>query len=467
MSVSKFDIVVLGAGPGGYVGAIRAAQLGYKTALVEARHLGGICLNWGCIPTKALLRTAELYHSFQQAELYGLRATKVDFEIEKIFKHSRDVAKQLSRGVEQLLKKNSVTVIDGYGKLQGNGLLHVRREEEDVATLAAQSIIVATGSSPGFLPGLESDGKRIWSYKDALNPNSFPQSLIVIGSGAIGLEFASFYNVFGSKVTVVEILDQVLPAEDYEIAANVQTEMTAQGVTFHTGTRITESRSDKDSITLITEKDGRAVELTASTVLSAVGVNPNIENIGLEEAGVQLDSQGYIETDSFCRTSAQGVFAIGDVAGGPCLAHKASHEAMICVEKIAGLPDVQPLNRARIPACTYCSPQVASLGLTEQKALAAGYKIRVGRFPFKGNGKAVILGAAEGLVKTIFDEQTGELLGAHLVGPEVTELIQGFCIAQNLETTEKELMNTIFAHPTLSEAMYESVLSAYDRTLHY
>lgn len=465
MTSVQFDLVVIGGGPGGYVAAIRAAQFGLKVALVEEDNLGGICLNWGCIPTKALLRTAELYRNFQHAEQFGLQVSEVGFEVKNIFRYSRKVAQRLSRGVAHLLKKNTVTVIDGHGKLLGNGQVQVTKGDQ-TTTLSAKHIVLATGASPKFLPGLDADGKKVWSYKHALAPDSIPSSLIVVGSGAIGLEFASFYQTFGAQVTVVEILEQILPNEDHEIAEHVQKAMSAEGLEFHTGARITDIQNTDCGLTMSIEKEGQELELSAAVVLSAVGVQPNVAGIGLEDAGVQIDDSGFIQTDAYCRTSVDGVYAVGDVAGAPCLAHKASHEAVLCIEKIAGQPEVESLNKDRIPACTYSAPNVASVGLTEQGALDAGYMVRIGRFPFQGNGKAVVLGEPAGLVKTIFDARNGELLGAHMVGPEVTELIQGFCIAQSLESTEQELLHTVFAHPTLSEAMHESVLSAYDRALH-
>jgi dihydrolipoamide dehydrogenase len=467
MADTNFDVIVVGAGPGGYVGAIRAAQLGLKTALVEAKHLGGICLNWGCIPTKALLRSAEIYEHMQHASSFGLGAKDVTFDLAKIVERSRGVSKQLSGGVGHLLKKNKVTVIDGYGKLLGGGKLAVEKDGKTVNTLTGKHIIMATGARAKSFPGLEPDGKQVWTYMESLVPNEVPKKLLVIGSGAIGIEFASFFNTFGSDVTVVEALDTIMPVEDGEISAFAQKAMEKKGLKFKTGTMVKKLDKAADGVTAHLEKGGKAETIKVDKVITAVGVVPNVENIGLEAAGVKLDERGFVQIDGYCQTSAKGVYAIGDVAGAPCLAHKASHEAIICVEKIAGLEGVHPLDKALIPGCTYCQPQVASVGLTEKAAKDKGYKIKVGRFPFMGNGKAIALGEPEGMIKTIFDEKTGELLGAHMVGAEVTELIQGYGIAKTLETTEEDLMHTVFPHPTLSEMMHESVLDAYGKAIHF
>lgn len=466
MSDSNFDVVIVGGGPGGYVTAIRAAQLGLKVAVVERKHLGGICLNWGCIPTKALLRSAEIYRNMNHAAEYGLSVEKAGFDLEKIVARSRKVSKKLTGGVAYLLKKHKVTVVDGEGKLAGPGKLEVTKDGRKVATLTAKHIILATGARARALPGLEPDGKFVWSYMEALVPDIMPKSLLVIGSGAIGIEFASFFRTFGADVTVVEVLPQVLPVEDAEIAALARKQFEKDGMKIVTGAKVTELKKGKDTVTAVIEDEkGAKSELTVERVISAVGVVGNIENLGLEGTKVKTD-RGCIVTDGFGRTGEPGVHAIGDVAGPPMLAHKASHEGVICIEKIAGLPDVHPMDKNRIPGCTYCHPQVASVGMTEAAAKAAGRKVRVGRFPFMGNGKAIALGEPEGMIKTIFDDKTGELLGAHMVGAEVTELIQGYVIAMGLETTESELMHTVFPHPTLSEMMHESVLDAYDRVIH-
>ncbi|MDH5556216.1 MAG: dihydrolipoyl dehydrogenase [Alphaproteobacteria bacterium] len=466
MADSNFDVVVVGGGPGGYVTAIRAAQLGLKAAVVERKHLGGICLNWGCIPTKALLRSAEIYRNMNHAAEYGLSAGTPGFDLEKIVARSRKVSKQLTGGVGYLLKKNKVTVVDGEGRLAGAGKLDVTKDGKKVASLTAKHIILATGARARALPGLEPDGKFVWSYMEALVPDVMPKSLLVIGSGAIGIEFASFFRTFGADVTVVEVLPQVLPVEDAEIAALARKQFEKDGMKIVTGAKVTELKKGKDTVTAVIEDEkGARSELTVERVISAVGVVGNIENLGLEGTKVKTD-RGCIVTDGFGRTGEPGIYAIGDVAGPPMLAHKASHEGVICIEKIAGLPDVHPMDKNRIPGCTYCHPQVASVGMTEAAAKAAGRKVRVGRFPFMGNGKAIALGEPEGMIKTVFDDKTGELLGAHMVGAEVTELIQGYVVAMGLETTEAELMHTVFPHPTLSEMMHESVLDAYGRVIH-
>jgi len=466
MADTSFDVVIVGGGPGGYVTAIRASQLGLKAAVVERKHLGGICLNWGCIPTKALLRSAEVYRNMTHAAEYGLTADKVGFDLEKIVARSRKVSKKLTGGVGFLLKKHNVTVFDGEGKLNGPGKLEVSKNGKAIANLSAKHIILATGARARTLPGLEPDGKFVWSYMEALVPDTMPKSLLVIGSGAIGIEFASFFRTLGAAVTVVELLPQVLPIEDAEIAALARKQFEKDGMTIITGAKVTGLKKGKDTVTaMIEDEKGKKSEVTVERVISAVGVVGNVENLGLEGTKVKVD-RGCIVTDGYGRTGEPGVYAIGDVAGPPMLAHKASHEGIVCVEKIVGLKDVHPMDRNRIPGCTYCHPQIASVGLTEAKAKEAGRKVRIGRFPFMGNGKAIALGEPEGMIKTIFDEKSGELLGAHMVGAEVTELIQGYVVAMGLETTEAELIHTVFPHPTLSEMMHESVLDAYGRVIH-
>lgn len=465
MSDTSFDLVVIGTGPGGYVAAIRAAQLGLKTAVVEREHFGGICLNWGCIPTKALLRTAEVYRNIQHATSYGIKVEKASVDLEATVKRSRQVAAQLSGGISGLLKKNKVAVFEGQGKLAGSGKVSVEKNGKST-TLSAKHIILATGARARTLPGLEPDGKFVWSYKEALVPDTTPKKLLVVGSGAIGIEFASFFNELGSDVTVVEVMDRVLPVEDAEISAFAERAFKKQGMTIKKGTTVTELKKSATSVTA-SFKDGKGKVTTDSfdRVIMAVGIVGNVENLGLEGTKVKVD-RTHIEVDEFSRTGEAGVYAIGDLTGPPWLAHKASHEGVICVEKIAGVKDVHPLNTSNIPGCTYCHPQVASVGLTEEAAKAAGHDVKVGRFPFIGNGKAIALGEPEGLIKSIFDAKTGELLGAHMIGAEVTELIQGFGIAKTLETTELELMHTVFPHPTLSEMMHESVLDAFDKVIH-
>ncbi len=462
----NFDIVVIGGGPGGYVAAIRAAQLGLNTALVEAQHLGGICLNWGCIPTKALLRSSETYHMLHNLEEFGLSAEKPSFDIKKIVERSRGVASQLSGGIKHLLKKNKVTVFDGWGKLQGGGKLSVEKDGKVFENLSAKHIIVATGARARVLPNLEPDGKFIWTYREAMTPKKMPKSLLVVGSGAIGIEFASFYRSMGAEVTVVEVMDKVLPVEDDEISKLAHKAFTKQGMRIITSAKVTKLDKSKTNVTASIETKKGTEQITVDNVIMAVGIVPNVENIGLENTKVKLE-RGHIATNEWLETAEKGVYAIGDVTAPPWLAHKASHEGIICVEKIAGQKGVHPLNKLNIPGCTYCHPQIASIGLTEKAAKEQGYKIKVGRFPFMANGKAVALGEPEGLVKTIFDEKTGELLGAHMIGAEVTEMIQGYGIAKTLETTEIELMHTIFPHPTLSEMMHESVLDAYGKAVHF
>lgn len=463
----NFDLVVVGGGPGGYVAAIRAAQLGMNAALVEREHLGGICLNWGCIPTKALLRSAEVYHLMSHAQDYGFRIDgKIEIDNAAIVKRSRKVAGQLSGGVKHLLKKNKVTVFDGQGALAGKGTVSVTKDGKAVEEIKAKHIILATGARARSLPGLEPDGKLVWTYREAMVPEELPKSLLVVGSGAIGIEFASFYRTLGVDVTVVEVMDRVLPVEDAEISDFAEKAFTKQGMKIITGATVEKLDRKANSVTAsIKGKDGKTQSLTVDRVILAVGIVGNVEDIGLENTKVKVD-RTHVEIDAYCRTGEPGVYAIGDLCGPPWLAHKASHEGVICVEKIAGL-DVHPLDTTNIPGCTYCQPQVASVGLTEAAAKEKGHEVRVGRFPFMGNGKAIALGEPEGMVKTVFDKKTGELLGAHMIGAEVTELIQGYGIAKTLETTEAELMHTVFPHPTLSEMMHESVLDAYGRAIHF
>ena len=476
---NQYDVIIIGGGPGGYVAAIRSAQLGFKTAVVEREHLGGICLNWGCIPTKALLRSAEIYHYMQHAKDYGLSADKVGFDPAAVVKRSRGVSGQLNQGVGFLMKKNKIDVIWGEAVITKPGEIKVSKSSKPPAqpphpepkgtlgegTYATKHIIIATGARPRALPGIEPDGKLVWTYFEAMVPDKMPKSMLVIGSGAIGIEFASFYHTMGVDVTVVEVLPQILPVEDHEIAAHARKRFEKSGIKIHTDAKVTKLDKGKDNVTATMElKGGKSEKLTVDRVISAVGVVGNIENLGLEKLGVKTD-RGCVTVNGLGRTSVKGIYAIGDVAGPPMLAHKAEHEGVICVEAIKGM-DVHPMDKAKIPGCTYCHPQVASVGLTENKAKEAGRDIKVGRFPFIGNGKAIALGEPEGMVKTIFDAKTGELLGAHMVGAEVTELIQGFVIAMNLETTEEDLMHSVFPHPTLSETMHESVLDAYGRVIH-
>ncbi len=462
MSDKKFDVIVIGGGPGGYVAAIRAAQLKMKVALVEREHLGGICLNWGCIPTKALLRSAEVNKLFQHAEDFGFTVKDVSFDFKKVIQRSRNVSKQLTQGVQHLLKKNKVTVFDGTAKLEGKGKVSIDGKE----TIEGKNIILATGARARVLPGLEPDGKVVWTYKEAMVPEEMPKKLLVVGSGAIGTEFASFYCNMGAEVTLVEVLDRILPVEDEEISAFAKKALEKQGMKIITGAKVSKLDKGKNSVKATIEVGGKATTEEFDRAIMAVGIVGNVENLGLEKTNVKTD-RGQIKVNKWCETDEPGVYAIGDVAGAPWLAHKASHEGVLCVEKIAGEKSAHPLDYSNIPGCTYCTPQVASVGLTEAKAKEQGYKVKVGRFPFLGNGKAIALGEPEGLVKTVFDEKTGELLGAHMIGAEVTELIQGYGIAKTLETTEAELMQTIFAHPTLSEMMHESVLDAYGKAIHY
>jgi dihydrolipoamide dehydrogenase len=467
----SFDIIIIGSGPGGYIAAIRAAQLGFRTAIVERSWLGGVCLNWGCIPTKALLRSAEIFHYLQHAKDYGLAAEKVGYDAGAVVKRSRAVAKRLNDGVGFLMKKNKIAVIWGEAVIEAPGKVAVTPAKAEApkgalgpGSYEARHIIVATGARPRVLPGLEPDQKLIWTYFEAMVPERMPKSLLVIGSGAIGIEFASFYRTLGTEVTVVEVLPQILPVEDAEIAALARKAFEKQGIKIFTGARVTGLDKTADGVTAtIDDGKGATKTLAAERVISAVGVTGNIENLGLEKLGVKAE-HGAIAIDGYCRTSVPGIYAIGDVAGPPLLAHKAEHEGVICVEAIKGL-NPHPMDRLKIPGCTYCAPQIASVGLTEAAAKANKRDIRVGRFPFIANGKAIALGEDQGLVKVIFDKATGALLGAHMVGAEVTELIQGYVVAMNLETTEEELMHTIFPHPTLSEMMKEAVLDAYGRAL--
>ncbi len=465
MADTSFDVLIIGGGPGGYVAAIRSAQLGFKTAVVERAHLGGICLNWGCIPTKALLRSAEIYHYMTHPGAYGLTAEKVGFDIKKIVERSRGVSKRLNGGVGFLMKKNKVTVIDGEAKLLSAAKVAVTKDGKAVGEFGAKHIVIATGARPRVLPGLEPDKKLVWTYFEAMVPEAMPKSLLVVGSGAIGIEFASFYRTLGAEVTVVEVLPQILPVEDEEIAAFARKQFEKQGMKILTGAKVLGLKKGTDSVTAtIEDAKGQKSEMTVDRVISAVGVVGNIENLGLEALGVATE-RGTVKVDGLGRTNVKGLYAIGDVAGPPMLAHKAEHEGVICLEGIAG-KHPHPMDKLQIPGCTYCSPQIASVGLTEKKAKEQGREVRVGRFPFVGNGKAIALGEDQGLVKTIFDKKTGQLLGAHMVGAEVTELIQGFVIAMGLETTEEELFHTVFPHPTLSEMMHEAVLDAYGRVIH-
>jgi dihydrolipoamide dehydrogenase len=470
MADTSFDVLIIGSGPGGYVTAIRSAQLGFKTAIVERDYLGGICLNWGCIPTKALLRSAEVFHYFQHAKDYGLKADNVGYDPKAVVARSRAVSKRLNDGVGFLMKKNKVSVIWGEASIDGPGKVTVKASKTEAPKGAlgagnyqAKHIIIATGARPRVLPGIEPDKKLVWTYFEAMVPDRVPKSLLIIGSGAIGIEFASFYRTLGSEVTVVEVLPQILPAEDQEIQAFARKSFEKQGITIHTNAKVTKLDKKSDSVTATIEESDKSRTLTVERVISAVGVVGNIENLGLEKVGVKTD-RGAIVVDKLSRTSVPSIYAIGDVAGPPMLAHKAEHEGVICIEAIKGL-NPHPMNKSMIPGCTYCSPQIASVGLTEQAAKEKKLDIRVGRFPFMGNGKAIALGEDQGLVKVIFDKKTGQLLGAHMVGAEVTELIQGYVVAMNLETTEEELMHTVFPHPTLSEMMKEAVLDAYGRVL--
>ncbi|MEZ0495370.1 dihydrolipoyl dehydrogenase [Sphingomonas sp. IW22] len=467
-----YDLIVLGSGPGGYVAAIRAAQLGLKTAIVERESLGGICLNWGCIPTKALLRSAEIFHYMQHAKDYGLAAQGISADLEAVVKRSRGVAKQLNQGVTHLMKKNKIAVHMGEGKLTGKCKLSVKDKDGKTTELSAKHIILATGARARDLPGTPADGKRVWTYRHAMTPAEMPKKLLVIGSGAIGIEFASFYNDMGADVTVVEMMDRIVPVEDADVSAFLEKSLTKQGMKIMTKAGISDLKPGADGVSVkLKDKTGKESTETFSHVIVAIGIVPNTENLGLDTLKVETNERGFLKTDPMCRTNVDGLWAIGDITAPPWLAHKASHEGVIAAEAIAqalGNKDVHPhaMDVRNIPGCTYCHPQVASVGLTEAKAKEAGYEVKAGTFPFIGNGKAIALGEAEGFIKTVFDAKTGELLGAHMVGAEVTELIQGYTVGKQLETTEAELMQTVFPHPTLSEMMHESVLAAYGRALH-
>jgi dihydrolipoamide dehydrogenase len=469
MAADNFDLIVIGSGPGGYVAAIRASQLGMKTAIVERESLGGICLNWGCIPTKALLRSADVYENIKHAEAYGLSVTGASFDLTKIVDRSRKVAKQLSGGVTYLMKKNKIEVVMGTATLaKGTDAPFVDVADKDgkVRRLTAKHVMLATGARARTIPaaGLVPDGKLVWTYREALVPDTMPKRLLVIGSGAIGIEFASFFRTFGSEVTVVETLDRILPVEDAEISDFAAKAFTKRGIKLITSASVKSLKLGATTVTATVEVGGTTQTIEADRAILAVGIVGNVENLGLEALGVTID-RTHVVTDSVGKTNVKGLYAIGDLTGAPWLAHKASHEGMSCVEAIAGLHP-HALNVLRIPGCTYSNPQVASIGLTEEKARAAGHEIRIGKFPFSGNGKAIALGEPEGMVKTVFDAKTGELLGAHMIGTEVTELIQGYAVAMTLETTEAQLMETVFPHPTLSEMMHEAVLDAYGRVVH-
>jgi len=458
------DLIIIGGGPGGYVAAIRAAQLGLKTALVEREHLGGICLNWGCIPTKTLLRSSEINHLLHHLGEFGFAADNIRYDLEKVVKRSRAVAKQMQSGVGFLLKKNKVTVYAGQARLAGKQTVEISGKTSK--TLQAPHIILATGARARQLPGLETDGKTIWSYREAMVPPAMPKSLLVVGSGAIGIEFASFFQNMGAQVTVVEVLDRILPVEDAEISAFVRRALEKQGMRILTSAKLGAIQKQADSVTATLEAAGETEKIAVDRVISAVGIVGNTEDLGLEGTGVVVDKT-HVQIDGFCRTGEPGVYAIGDLAGPPWLAHKASHEGVLCVESIAALPGLHPIDWTNIPGCTYCRPQVASVGLTEARARELGHDIKVGRFPFIGNGKAVAMGEPDGMVKVVFDAATGALLGAHMAGAEVTEMIQGYVIARTLETTEAELIHSVFPHPTVSETMHEAVLDAYGRTIHF
>lgn len=463
MTTQNYDLVIIGGGPGGYVAAIRAAQLGLSVCLVEREHLGGICLNWGCIPTKALLKSSEVNSLIKKSEDYGIKVDKVSYDLAKIVDRSRKVSAQLSSGISHLMKKNKVNVIMGEAKISAPGKVEVIGSSE--GPIAAKHIIIATGARARALPGFEPDGKCMMSYKEAMVPSSLPNELLVVGSGAIGIEFASFYSNLGSKVTVLEIIDRILPVEDHEVSEFMAKSLTNKGIKIHTKSKLTAIKKLGNRVEAEIEIDGKKEMKSFDAIIMAVGITGNIENIGLEKTKVKTE-KGHIVTNEWCETDEKGIYAIGDVAGTPWLAHKASHEAIICVEKIAGVKTVKPLKKNLVPGCTYSMPQVASVGLTELKAKELGHKIKIGRFPFIANGRAIASGETDGFVKTIFDEKTGELLGAHMIGAEVTEMIQGYVIAMNLEATEEDLMHTIFPHPTLSEMMHESVLNAFGKALH-
>lgn len=464
MAAKTFDVIVIGAGPGGYVAAIRASQLGLKTVIVEREHMGGICLNWGCIPTKAMLRSSEVFHLMHRAKEFGLKAEGIGYDLDAVVKRSRGVAKQLNSGVGHLMKKNKVEVVMGEATLSAKDKVSVKTEK-GTEELTAKNIILATGARARELPGLEADGERVWTYKHALQPPHMPKKLLVIGSGAIGIEFASFYNTLGADTTVVEVMDRILPVEDAEISAFAKKAFEKQGMKIMQKAVVKSLDRAKDKVTAHIEVGGKVEKHEFDSVISAVGIVGNVEGLGLEKLGVKVD-RTHVVTDEYCRTGVEGLYAIGDIAGAPWLAHKASHEGVMVAELIAGKNKVHPVKPTSIAGCTYCHPQVASVGYTEAKAKELGFDVKVGRFPFIGNGKAIALGEPEGLVKTVFDAKTGELLGAHMIGAEVTELIQGYVIGRQLETTEEDLMESVFPHPTLSEMMHESVLDAYDRVIH-
>ena len=463
MASNLFDLIVLGAGPGGYVAAIRASQLGLNVAVVEREHLGGICLNWGCIPTKAMLRSAEVYHLAERAKEFGLSAEKIRFDLNKIVERSRKISGQLNQGVGHLLKKNKVTVFSGEAKLLDRSNVSINSDGK-YEKITAKNIVLATGARARELPGMEADGDLVWTYKHALTPSRMPKKLLVIGSGAIGVEFASFYNTFGANTTIVEVLDRILPVEDEDVSSLAAEQFAKQGMTIKTGAKVQKLEKKKNQVVASIDCNGVTEVLEFDTVISAVGIIGNIEGLGLEEVGVETKAN-HVVTDEYCETTASGIYAIGDLTGAPWLAHKASHEGVLVAEKIAG-QSVKPINPIAIPGCTYSYPQIASVGLTEAQAQKEGYKITVGKFPFIGNGKAIALGEKEGFIKTIFDTSSGELLGAHMIGAEVTELIQGYVIGQALETTEDDLIHAVFPHPTLSEMMHESVLDAHSRVIH-
>ncbi|HKL65214.1 MAG TPA: dihydrolipoyl dehydrogenase [Roseovarius sp.] len=463
MASDSFDMIVIGAGPGGYVAAIRGAQLGLKVAIVEREHMGGICLNWGCIPTKAMLRSSEVFHLMHRAKEFGLKAEGIDYDLDAVVKRSRGVAKQLSSGVSHLMKKNKITVVMGEATLPAKGRVSVRTDK-GTEELTSKNIVLATGARARELPGLEADGERVWNYKHALVPPHMPEKLLVIGSGAIGIEFASFFNTLGAETTVVEVMERILPVEDAEISAFAKKAFTKQKMKIMEKAMVKQLDRGKDEVTAHIEAGGKVEKHAFDTVISAVGIVGNVEGLGLEELGVKVEKT-HVVTDPHCRTGVEGLYAIGDVAGAPWLAHKASHEGVMVAEMVAG-GKPHAVDPDSIPGCTYCHPQIASVGLTEAQARERGHEVKVGRFSFIGNGKAIALGEAEGMVKTVFDAGTGELLGAHMVGAEVTELIQGYAVGRTLETTEEDLMNTVFPHPTLSEMMHESVLDAYGRVIH-
>ena len=469
MKNSDYDLIVLGGGPGGYVAAIRGAQLGMKVILIEGEHLGGICLNWGCIPTKALLRASEVHHIVKNLDEFGFSAKEISFDISKVVKRSRNVAKQLSNGVEHLLKKNKVELLNGFGKiLDKSGPLRnveVKDKNGNEVNVVGKNVIIATGARARSLPNIEPDGNAIWTYREAMMPSALPKSLLIIGSGAIGIEFASFYNDMGVDVTLVEVLDRILPVEDHEISTFAKKTFVKQGIKIKTSSKVVGIKKDAKGIDVSIDANGVVDSLKVDKIILAVGIIANTEGIGLEKTKIRTE-RGHIMIDQWCETDEPGIFAIGDVTGGPWLAHKASHEGVVCVEKIAGIKGVHPLNMHNIPGCTYSRPQIASVGMTQTKAESDGYDVKIGKFPFMGNGKAIALGEMEGFVKTIFDNKTGELLGAHMIGAEVTEMIHGYTVARTLETTEAELLGTVFPHPTLSEMMHESVLDAYGRAIH-